>query len=65
MLIAARPLTATQNRGANDGGPAAAQSQQAHPGALAKAGIELVEERTLAPGRPCPHPELQEYFLSI
>jgi len=41
------------------------QSQQAHPGALAKAGIELVEERTLAPGPPDLSPEWQEYSLSI
>jgi hypothetical protein len=39
--------------------------QEAYPRALAKAGTELVEERTLAPGKPDPPQELQEYRLSI
>jgi hypothetical protein len=39
--------------------------QEAYPRALAKAGTELVEERTLAPATPEPPQELQEYLLSI
>jgi len=64
-LIAAPSPTAVQSRGRYDGGFAAASLQEAHPRALAKAGTELVEGRTLAPGTSDPSPALEEYVLSI
>jgi hypothetical protein len=44
---------------------AAAPLQEAYPRALAKAGTELVEGRTLAPEMTDPSQELEEYALSI